>query len=1055
MKKTFKLWLALALLTLTGSQAWAEDTFTRSFTITFNDNGMSQDNSTAIAADEDIYSIAGFSRDDSSLELASFEASRAFKAKANSGLKLGTASAPGSITFTLNKKVKITQIHYSAAQFDADERVVIVNDSTKNNEDATPLESNFKYYTVIIDEKQQAETDKITIATPDSARRAYVKSVTVSYESSELLPDQSYSFYANGKRVYGTYISIWNEGQDISKAIAERKQSLEEQGKFIENLRISISSNCTITEPIEAPGIIYINANSNSIIDASELKGPFAQFATGMEANSEISQVYFYGVHIENLAYQLFYANKQKVLVNDVTIYNSIIGIKGAAKKTIIDFNGAGQVRNLNITNSTLFADETTTWANGGLFSTQSAQRISDYDEDVNDGNYHQLFNISNNTFYRICNGQHAMTHRQNSQIWQSFIVQNNIIVNGGKKAQFLKGLNGGQPGKNENWINEDGTSRVSGNIFNFDGEVVAEQKIGSKDDNIQNSIEEVVKFADAENGDFTLEEGSQAALWFVGDRRWNKTKIGNNYYNLTWENEDPAYNPTYRFRFYDASRGYYNISSARSGSAIRMEILPQEGYSVKDVKAIAYANWGNAKAPRRAGEQAIGMLKDVELTQINDTAYYFIMPEANVKATISYTTNVDASWISYSAPGTVEIFEGETANIDDEIVLIDNRKPVLDEDGNQKYVEDEYGNMSAVYYQLELGKDYTIEYNEEEIGLAGTTKAVIKGMGDYSGTLEIPFTITKKIIYETVGDDVAGNFTVEVLSEEAQIAYISAMMANEGETTFTIPAEVGGYQIVAIADGAMLNLGDVKEINMPEGAPIQVSDKSFTPTYIHPSKTPVVNVTLENLDDYADMLPMFTKNYKVKATVKQTAEKFWTFSSRTAVLLPEGLKANIVKYKNDNEVEKVALGTQYVKAEQGILLEGEKDAEYVITAIDAVPNQESKKAANYEENLLVAVLDASHFDAGEGYYILKGGQFVAIADSENAAVPANKAVLHIVTGTPAAVIAIAGGEATGINTLAIDAQEGNWYDLNGRKLEGKPSQKGIYILNGKKVVLK
>ena len=1042
MKKTFKLWLALALLTLTGSQAWAEDTFKRSFTISFNDNGSQQDNSTAIAANDEISSFANCNS--SEVKLASFEASRAFKAKANWGLKLGTASAPGSITFTLNKKVKITQIQYRAAQFDADERVVIVNDSTKNNKDATPLESNFNYYTVIIDEKQQAETDKITIATPDSARRAYVQSVYVEYETSELTP-------------ITTSLSVY-EGENISERINSIRDYYMQQGNYISGLTLRIRGNCTITEPIEVAGYISVSGNINAVIDASELKGPFAQFATGLEANSTISQVYFGGVHIENLAYQLFYANKQKVLVENVTLSYSIIGIKGAAKKTIIDFNSSGQVRNLNITNSTLFADETTTWANGGLFSTQSAQRISDYDENVNDGNYHQWFNISNNTFYRICNGQNAMTHRQNSQSWQSFTVKNNIIVNGGKKAQFLKGLNGGQPGKNENWINEDGTSRVSGNIFNFDGEVVAEQKIGSKDDNIQNSIEEVVKFADAENGDFTLEEGSQAAQWFVGDKRWNKTKIGTRY-QLSFDNVDYK---TQRVIFYDAYLGspYYNYgegytSYGYSGSTIRMEILPQEGYSVKDVKAIAYANWGDAKAPRRAGEQAIGMLKDVELTQINDTAYYFIMPEANVKATISYTTNVDASWISHSAPETVEIFEGETANIDDEIVLIDYRKPVLDEDGNQKYVEDENGNMSAVYYQLELGKDYTIEYNEEEIGLAGTTKAVIKGMGDYSGTLEIPFDITKKIIYETVGDDVAGNFTVEVLSEEAQIAYISAMMANEGETTFTIPAEVDGYQIVAIADGAMLNLGDVKEINMPEGAPIQVSDKSFTPTYIHPSKTPVVNVTLENLDDYADMLPMFTKNYKVKATVKQTAEKFWTFSSRTAVLLPEGLKANIVKYKNDNEVEKVALGTQYVKAAQGILLEGEKDAEYVITAIDAVPNQESKKAANYEENLLVAVLDASHFDAGEGYYILKGGQFVAIADSENAAVPANKAVLHIVTGTPAAVIAIAGGEATGINTLAIDAQEGNWYDLNGRKLEGKPSQKGIYILNGKKVVLK
>ena len=29
------------------------------------------------------------------------------------------------------------------------------------------------------------------------------------------------------------------------------------------------------------------------------------------------------------------------------------------------------------------------------------------------------------------------------------------------------------------------------------------------------------------------------------------------------------------------------------------------------------------------------------------------------------------------------------------------------------------------------------------------------------------------------------------------------------------------------------------------------------------------------------------------------------------------------------------------------------------------------------------------------------------------------------------------------------------WYDLNGRKLNGMPTKKGMYIMNGKKVVVK
>ena len=52
-----------------------------------------------------------------------------------------------------------------------------------------------------------------------------------------------------------------------------------------------------------------------------------------------------------------------------------------------------------------------------------------------------------------------------------------------------------------------------------------------------------------------------------------------------------------------------------------------------------------------------------------------------------------------------------------------------------------------------------------------------------------------------------------------------------------------------------------------------------------------------------------------------------------------------------------------------------------------------------------------------------------------------------------------ASGEATAIGT--IDTRTGevtfgdNWYDLNGRRLNGKPTQKGMYINNGRKVVIK
>ncbi len=47
--------------------------------------------------------------------------------------------------------------------------------------------------------------------------------------------------------------------------------------------------------------------------------------------------------------------------------------------------------------------------------------------------------------------------------------------------------------------------------------------------------------------------------------------------------------------------------------------------------------------------------------------------------------------------------------------------------------------------------------------------------------------------------------------------------------------------------------------------------------------------------------------------------------------------------------------------------------------------------------------------------------------------------------------------DATGIDTESFEPEWNNqeWFDMSGRRLEGEPSEKGLYILNGKKVIVK
>jgi len=75
--------------------------------------------------------------------------------------------------------------------------------------------------------------------------------------------------------------------------------------------------------------------------------------------------------------------------------------------------------------------------------------------------------------------------------------------------------------------------------------------------------------------------------------------------------------------------------------------------------------------------------------------------------------------------------------------------------------------------------------------------------------------------------------------------------------------------------------------------------------------------------------------------------------------------------------------------------------------------------------------------------------------------VAAGKAYL-IYSGTSAAREFIGfdeGGDATGTSTITVPATlEGNgsaWYGLDGRKLQGEPTRKGIYMRNGQTVIIK
>ena len=317
------------------------------------------------------------------------------------------------------------------------------------------------------------------------------------------------------------------EGSDISTAVQTASE-----GKKVKDIYVYLApgKKFTISKSIVAPAAFVImgaadGTNPSDIdenatmaeIDASALDGPMVKMsetpAVAADANGfyPLADVGFLNVKVTGLTQQLFYANKQKYLINCFHVDFCNINVAGGSK-TIIDTNGGGVIATLDMSKNTIWANPENT---GALYSSQSGQKATEAGLAV------QTFNIEKNTMYNIAKGKNFCSHRQSNQTWLTYNVKNNTFVNCGKSGQVIKGLNGGSGGANPTW-------NVDGNAFNFEGaDTSANEETGDADEPVKNSLAGVFTFTDAAAGDFNgvfKSEAAEAPAKYPGDPRWTYT---------------------------------------------------------------------------------------------------------------------------------------------------------------------------------------------------------------------------------------------------------------------------------------------------------------------------------------------------------------------------------------------------------------------------------------------------------------------------------------------------------------------------------------------------
>ena len=321
---------------------------------------------------------------------------------------------------------------------------------------------------------------------------------------------------ADGKDIADEYVTAKGDKNPGNVLIR-----LAKGGKYTMNSGLVIGGNLIIKGDAEEAATIDAAALEAPFVKMSETPAVAAVNKTDGEGNVtllgyHVNQVKLLNVNISNLSQQLFSCNKQQYLIKALTVDNSIVGIKGAVKKTLFDFAGNGNTEHLTVSNSTLWADAATEWQNGGFFSSQSGK------ETVDLGGSEELLTIKNSTLYNICNGKTMNTLRKNNQKYQGYEIEHNVVVNCGKKNEFLVGLAGGRINNKDIWT-------AGGNIINYE---VADEEgnvtltdIGvdeaSKSGLAAPAIKGLAVVKNAAEGDFLLALGCEANELQKGDPRW------------------------------------------------------------------------------------------------------------------------------------------------------------------------------------------------------------------------------------------------------------------------------------------------------------------------------------------------------------------------------------------------------------------------------------------------------------------------------------------------------------------------------------------------------
>ena len=188
--------------------------------------------------------------------------------------------------------------------------------------------------------------------------------------------------------------------------------------------------------------------------------------------------------------------------------------------------------------------------------------------------------------------------------------------------------------------------------------------------------------------------------------------------------------------------------------------------------------------------------------------------------------------------------------------------------------------------------------------------------------------------------------------------------------------------------------------------------------------------------DPLYELVDGYLLNYEISPTVTITipSSGHATFCPARPIMVDDQEVYVAKEIQEDKVVVERVSGA--IAAKVGLIVKGEGSVTFDV-----------EKSGEEPENLLVGVLDPTELEENEAYILVDG----AFHPCNAGTFPAGKAYLPASAASGAKII-IFGDETTAINEVKTQNESSEIYTIGGIRVKNA-QQKGVYIINGKKVV--